>query len=36
MLPIDDTPDRKASTLLIGVLAAAVVAFGLVWWWLSK
>jgi len=36
ILPIDDTPDRNASTLLTGMLVAAAAAFGLVWWWLSR
>ena len=36
LLPIDDTPDRNASTLLAGSLAAAAAAFGVLWWWLSR
>lgn len=36
LLPIDERPDRQASGLLTGVLIAAVIAFGAVWWWLSR
>jgi len=36
MLAIDDTPDRRAASLLTGALVAAAAAAGLVWWWLSQ
>jgi serine/threonine protein kinase len=36
LLPIDDTPDRKASGLLAGALIVAAAAGAAVWWWLSK
>jgi serine/threonine protein kinase len=36
VLPIDDTPDRRAAGLLVGALAAAAAAAAGVWWWLSR
>jgi serine/threonine protein kinase len=36
LLPIDDSPDRSAATLLAGALAAAAAAAAVVWWWLSR
>jgi serine/threonine protein kinase len=38
LLPIDDTPDRRAAGVLIGALAvgAAATAAAAVWWWLSR
>src|SRR3954470_78976 len=35
LLPIDDTPDRNASGLLVGALILAAAAAAGVWWWLS-
>jgi len=36
LLPIDDSPDKKASGLLFGALFAFVAAAAFVWWWLSR
>jgi serine/threonine-protein kinase len=36
MIPIDESPDRNAAGLLVGVLVAAAVAAAGVLWWLSK
>lgn len=36
LLPLDDTPDRKASGLLAGALITAAAAATAVWWWLSR
>jgi serine/threonine-protein kinase len=36
LLPIDDSPDRRAAGLLAGTLLAAAAAAGIVWWWLSR
>jgi len=36
LLPIDDTPDRKANGLLIAFLLVAAAAAAFVWWLLSK
>ena len=36
LLPIDDSPDRRAAGLLVGALAAAAAAAAAVWWWLSR
>jgi serine/threonine-protein kinase len=36
LLPIDDSPDKKAATLLWGGLFVAAAAAGVVWWWLTK
>jgi serine/threonine protein kinase len=36
LLPIDDSPDRRAAGLLTGALIAAAAASGLVWWFLSS
>jgi len=36
LLPIDDTADRNAAGLLVGVLLAAAAAAGIMWWWLSR
>jgi serine/threonine protein kinase len=36
ILPIDDSPDRKAAGLLVGALTAAAAAAAVVWWWLSR
>jgi serine/threonine protein kinase len=35
LIPIDDTPDRKAAGMLAAALAAAAAAAALVWWLLS-
>jgi serine/threonine protein kinase len=35
VLPIDDTPDRNASRLMLGFFLAAAVAAAIVWWLLS-
>jgi serine/threonine protein kinase len=36
LLPIDESPDRKAAGLLVGALMAAAVAALGVWWYLSR
>jgi serine/threonine protein kinase len=36
LLPLDDTPDRKASGLLAGALITAAAFAAAVWWWLSR
>lgn len=36
LLPIDESPDRRAAGLLVGALLAAAAAAGAVWWWLSR
>ncbi|HET7699199.1 MAG TPA: serine/threonine-protein kinase [Vicinamibacterales bacterium] len=36
LLPIDESPDRRASGLLAGALIAAAAAAGLVWWLLTR
>ena len=36
LLPIDDSPDRKAAGLLVGVLVAFAAAAVGVWWYLTK
>jgi serine/threonine protein kinase len=36
LLPLDDTPDKRAAGLLAGALAAAAIAAAAVWWWLSR
>src|SRR5688572_29996960 len=36
LLPIDDTPDRQAASLLTGALLAAAAAAAIVWWLLSR
>jgi serine/threonine protein kinase len=36
LLPLDDSPDRNATTLLIGALVTAAAAAAAVWWWLSR
>jgi eukaryotic-like serine/threonine-protein kinase len=36
LLPIDDTPDRHAASLLVGALVAAAAAFAAIWWWLTR
>jgi serine/threonine protein kinase len=36
LMPIDDSPDRNATGLLVGVLVAAAAAAAGVWWFLSR
>jgi serine/threonine-protein kinase len=36
LIPIDETPDKKAAGLLMGALALAAAAAVGVWWWLSR
>jgi hypothetical protein len=36
LLQIDDTPDRKATGLLIGFFVIAAAAAAFVWWLLSR
>ena len=36
LLPIDDSADRNAAGLLVGVLVAAAAAAAGVWWFLSR
>jgi serine/threonine protein kinase len=36
LLPLDDSPDRKASGLLAGALVAAAAVFALAWWLISR
>ncbi|HET7619270.1 MAG TPA: hypothetical protein VFK20_12235, partial [Vicinamibacterales bacterium] len=35
LMPLDESPDRAATTLLAGALAAGAAAAAIVWWWLS-
>jgi serine/threonine protein kinase len=36
LLPLDDSPDRNAASLLVGALVAAAAAAAGVWYWLSR
>jgi serine/threonine protein kinase len=36
VIPLDDTPDRKAMGLLVGALIVAAAAFAVIWWALSR
>jgi serine/threonine protein kinase len=36
LMPIDDSPDRNAAGLLVGVLVAFAAAAAAVWWFLSR
>jgi eukaryotic-like serine/threonine-protein kinase len=36
LIPIDESPDRRAAGLLVGALLAAAAAAAGVWWWLSR
>jgi serine/threonine-protein kinase len=36
LLPLDESPDRKAAGLLTGSLIAAAAAAAGLWWWLSR
>lgn len=36
LLPIDDSPDRRAAGMLTGALLGAAAAAVAVWWWLSR
>jgi serine/threonine protein kinase len=36
LIPIDESPDRKAAGLLVGALVTAAAVAAAVWWWLSR